>query len=129
MVFDGIFFAFSMLACCVIIYIITMLWFSNTHSRQMRSFLGFGAAAAVWIFFSAIASVAAPQYFVFLYTAHAVTGCVFPYVFLWYALNFCNSRLVKSKTFISILVAVPILDALFFATNPDRKSTRLNSSH
>jgi len=118
MTFDVAFFAFSLFACAVIIYILTMLWFSNTRSRQLKSFLGFGAAAVLWIFFSAISAVADPKYFVVLYTAHTVTGCVFPYVFLWYALDFCNSKLTHNRPFIAVLCTIPLLDAVVFATNP-----------
>jgi len=117
MAFDIIFFTFSLLACCVIIYILTMLWFSNNHTSQLKSFTAFGAAVVVWTFFSAVASISAKEYFPLLYTIHAVTGCVFPYVFLWYALNYCNSRLIHSKPLIVILCVFPLLDALIFATN------------
>ena len=115
---DIIFFSLSLFACGAIVYILTMLWFSNTHTPQLKGFMGFGAAAALWIFFSAIASIAAPQYFVVLYTLHTVTGCLFPYVFLWYALQYSNSRLVRNKPFICLLCIIPLLDAIAFATNP-----------
>ena len=118
MAFDILFFSFSLLACAVIFYILTMLWFSNARSSQLKSFLMFGGAVGVWLLFSAIASIAAPQHFTMLYTVHAVTGCVFPYVFLWYALNYCNSKLTRIKPFIFILCAIPLLDAAAFATNP-----------
>ena len=117
MTFDIAFFTFSIFACGAIIYILTMLWFSNTRSTQLKSFLGFGSVVCVWIFFSAVASIAAPQHFTFLYTVHAVTGCVFPYVFLWYALQYCGSKLIRFKPFIFLLCAVPLLDAIAFATN------------
>jgi len=118
MVVDLIFFTCSLTACGFILYILTMLWFSNTHTSQLISFLGFGGAAGLWIFFNAIAAVASPDYFVFLYTLHTVTACVFPYVFVWYALNFCNSPLLKCKPFLLILNILPILDAVAFLTNP-----------
>ena len=118
MAFDILFFFASLAACGIIIDILTMLWFSNARSRQLESFLWFGIAVGVWIFFSAIASVAALQYFPLLYTVHAVTGCLFPYVFLWYALNFSSSKLIDSKPFVFVLCVIPTLDAIAFATNP-----------
>ena len=118
MAFGVVFFSFSLIACCVIIYILTMLWFTNTRSRQLRSFLYFGLATGVWIFFSAVASICAPEYFQLLYTLHTVTGCVFPYVFVWYALNFGNSKLIHCKPLVWALCVIPLLDALAFATNP-----------
>ena len=106
-----------MLACAVVVYLLTILWFANAHTSQLRSFMAFGGMVGVWIFFSAIASIAAPQHFVLLYTVHTVTGCLFPYVFLWYALNYCNSKLVRNKPLKFLIHALPLLDALAFVTN------------
>ena len=117
MTFDIIFFAFSLVACCIIAYILVMLWFSNARTTQLKSFIGFGAAAVVWTFFSAIASIAATQHFQLIYTMHLVAGCVFPYVFLWYALNLSGSKLVRSKPFVVAICTLPLLDAIAFATN------------
>ena len=121
MLFDILFFAFSIVAFLVIVYILAMLWFSNTRSLQLSSFLGFGVATGLWIFFSAVASIAAPEYFMLLYTVHTVTGCIFPYVFLWYALNFSESSLVHNKLLQGALILLPVLDAVAFATNPWHK--------
>ena len=129
MVFDSVFLIFSLLAICAITIILAMLWFSNAHNGQLKSFIGFGAATGVWIFFSAVSSIAAPQYFVLLYTIHAVTGCVFPYVFLWYALNYCSSKLVHCKPFVFLLCVIPLLDAFAFATNPLHRLMFLNYTY
>ena len=118
MTLDMAFFVFSMFACIAILYILAMLWFSNIRSTHLKSFLWFGCMTGVWIFFSAISSIAAPQHFTFLYTVHAVTGCVFPYVFFWYALQYSNAKIVRSKPFVFILCTLPLLDAIAFATNP-----------
>ena len=121
MLLDVLFFVFSIAAFLVIVYILAMLWFSNTRSLQLSSFLGFGVATGLWIFFSAVAAIAAPEYFMMMYTVHTVTGCIFPYVFFWYALNFSESSLVHSKPLRYVLILLPVLDAIAFATNPWHK--------
>ena len=116
--FNTVFFIFSLLACVVLVYLLTMLWFSNARTPQLKSFIGFGGAVGLWTFFSAIATVAAPEYFTLLYTLHTVTGCIFPYVFVWYALTFSGSRLTRLKAVRVLLFLLPALDAIAFATNP-----------
>ena len=115
---DMIFFLFSLIACGFILYILTMLWFTNMHTRQLISFLGFGGASGLWMFCNAFVSISAPEYFVFLYTVHAVTACIFPYIFFWYALNFSKSPLRNFKPLTIILTVLPVLDAFAFMTNP-----------
>ena len=115
---DIVFFSLSIIACAVILYILAMLWFSNTHSRQLKSFIAFGLSVGLWIFFTAISAVADGQHFVFMYSVHSVTACVFPYIFVWYGLNLWESKLTRCKPFVFVLFLIPTLDAILLATSP-----------
>ena len=118
MTIDIIFFAVSIVISTIIVYILTLLWYSNEHSRQLISFIGFGVSACLWILFSAITSITGSDYFIFMYTLHGVTGIVFPYAFLWYVLNLSKSRLANSKVVACIVFGLPLLDSIMLITNP-----------
>ena len=83
-----IFFAFSLLACVVVAYILAMLWFSNVRTRQMKSFIFFGITAFLCIFCNAMMPVVASDHYIAIYIAHSIVTCASPYAFLWYGLNF-----------------------------------------
>ena len=118
MVFDLIFVALSLLACCITVYIISLLWFANIHTRQMKSFLGFGLTACLCMFFTAMLSITGPEYYTVMYSAHSIATCISPYVILWFALNFSGSRLADLKPIRVVLWVLPLADALLYATNP-----------
>ena len=118
MIFDVTYVVLSLLACGILIYILTMLWFSSTHTNQLKSFLGFGVIACLCIFFTAIMSITAPDYYALMYSAHSIVTCISPYVFLWFALNYAGSRLVNSKLLKFILYFLPTADAILAGTNP-----------
>ena len=121
MVWDDTLFLLSLVICAVIIYILASVWFANAHTRQMRSFMGFGLGVTLWTLFSAMVIISSAEHFTFVYSAHLVTGCVFPYAFFWYSLNFSDSKLVNSKVLKRILIILAILECLAFATNPWHK--------
>ena len=121
MTIDIIFFAVSIVISAIIVYILTLLWFSNEHTKQIGSFIGFGASVCLWILFSAITSITGPNDFIFMYTLHGVTGIVFPYAFLWYVLCLSKSRLTNSKVAACIIFGLPLLDSIMLITNPWHK--------
>ena len=121
MIWDVVLFVLSLVICSVILYIIASTWFSNAHTKQLRSFGGFGLAVCLWTMFSAMIIVSSAEHFVFVYTVHLVTGCVFPYVFFWYSLNFVNSKAAHSKLLTRALVLLALLECVAFATNPWHK--------
>ena len=118
---DYFFFTISLIISCVIIYIVGMLWFCNKHTRQLKSFVYFGVAAAVWTLFTAMNIVASEEHFTFVYTFHSVATCVFPYVFLWFSLNFSDSRLSRSRVVKGVILSLMALEVIAFATNPWHK--------
>ena len=117
-ILDFVFFAFSLIACFFVIYIIAMLWFSNERTPHVKSFTYFGITICLWIFFSGILTVTSNEYFTFVYTLHYVTAIFFPYSFLWYSLHFSESKLVRIRLLSTIIVMIPVVDAIFAATNP-----------
>ena len=126
MVLDTFFFVVSLLFCGVIIYILAMLWFTNPRTPQVKAFMAFGLAAWLAIFFSAISTVAAPQYFMASYVAHTIVGSVFSYVFLWFALQFSNSPLARSKVMQVALWVLALSDSFLHGTNPIHRLMLLN---
>ena len=118
MILDAVLFVISLVICSVIIYLLASTWFSNTHTKQVRSFVGFGLAVCLWTLFNAMVIISSGEKFVFVYSAHLVTGCIFPYVFFWYALNFSNSRAANSKPLAWVLTALALVECVTFATNP-----------
>jgi len=118
---DVFFFMFSMVITCIILYILAQIWFSNTRTHDVRSFVAFGLAASLWTLFSAMTAISADELFIFSYTLHLVTGCIFPYVFFWFALVFADSRLSRSRVLHTILVVSASLECVAFATNPIHK--------
>ena len=118
MILDLTFFAFSLLACAVVAYLVAMLWFSNIRTPQMKSFIFFGITAFSCIFFNGIMPVIGAANYTAIYIAHSVATCIAPYAFLWYGLNFSRSKLINSKPLIVALRIFPTLDVLLAATNP-----------
>ena len=112
------FLALSLTACGIIIYIVTLLWFSAIHTRQVQSFLCVGITACVCIFFNAMLLYTSPQYYSIIFSAHTASTIVSPYAFLWFSLNFSGSKLTNSKPFIVVLCAILAAHLVFAATNP-----------
>ena len=115
---DLIFLTFSLLACAVVAYILAMLWFSNIHTRQMKSFIFFGIIAFLCIFCNAMMPIISPSCYTAVYLAHSAVICASPYAFLWYGLNFSRSKIVNSKPLVMVLWIVSVTDVLFAVTNP-----------
>jgi len=115
---DFLFFALSFAAYSFISYVIAMMWFSNAHTRYLISFVGMGLSTCLWILFSAINLVTGDDYFVFVYSLHSIVVCFFPYVFFWYAMHFCKSRIVNSPIAAVLVIMIPLVDSILLATNP-----------
>ena len=115
---DFFFFLASMLLCGSIAYIVAMLWFCNPHTRQLKSFIGFGIGSFLWTFFSAIADIVPDSYFRLFYTLHSVTSCIFPYLLLWFTLNFGGFKLADKPRTRHVICLFALAEVLFAATNP-----------
>jgi Signal transduction histidine kinase len=117
-IFEYAFFTLSFIACCFIIYITAMLWFTNERTSNVRSFMYFGITICLWIFFSGVMVIVDEGYFTFIYTMHYVMAVFFPYSFLWYSLQFSESKLIHLKPVALTILIIPIIDAIVAATNP-----------
>jgi len=115
---DIIYIMLSLCICGAILYITAMLWFCNAHTRQLKSFIGFGISSFFWTLCSALTAICKPEHFIFMYAVHSVSACVFPYVFCWFALCYTDSKLTRIPAFISLLIALPLVDSVLLATNP-----------
>ena len=129
MVLDSFFFVVSLLFCGVIVYILAMLWFTNPHTSQVKAFMGFGLVACLAIFFSAVSTVAAPAYFAASYVAHTIVGSAFPYVFLWFALQFSNAKFSHSRALQVVLWVLALSDSFLHGTNPLHRLMLLNYNY
>ena len=129
MIFDLIFFTFSLFACIVVAYLIAMLWFANIRTRQMKSFIFFGITAFSCIFSNGIMPVISAAYYSPMYIAHSIATCISPYAFLLYALNFTRSKLINLKPLIVALWIFPTLDVLLAATNPLHQLILISYEH
>ena len=111
-------FIISLLICCVIAYIMGLLWFSDVRNRRLRSFFLLGMEIFFWTLLNAITMVINIEYFPVIYTLRMVMVCIIPFGVTWFILNFTNSRLSGKLWVRNLLIVLPTLDILFMVTNP-----------
>jgi signal transduction histidine kinase/DNA-binding response OmpR family regulator len=94
---------------------------SDTRDRRMRSFFFLCVQVFAWIMLNAIAVIAGPSYYAYVYTVKVAVVCMVPFETLWFFLHFTESKLVQSRFLKNTLIIIPALDILIMVTNPLHK--------
>ncbi|ULQ59623.1 response regulator [Brucepastera parasyntrophica] len=115
---DIVLFSLSLVISGIFIYIIARLWFGDTRSPQLKSFLFLGIVVYFWTILNAVTMVIRPEYFSFAYTLRMIMVCFLPYSFFWFFLNFTESKLAHSRTVFIINWTIPVIDTIALITNP-----------
>jgi signal transduction histidine kinase/CheY-like chemotaxis protein len=107
-----------MLVCCVILYVLGLLWFGGKRDNRANCFFLLGVIVFFWILLNAIALTASEAAFPFVYSLRMVCICYVPFSTLWLFMNLSSSKWAKSRIVKAVLVVIPSLDALMVLTNP-----------
>jgi signal transduction histidine kinase/ActR/RegA family two-component response regulator len=123
----GIFFI-ALTFCGVILYILSLIWFSDSRNKQMMSFFAFGMVVFFWTLFSGVIALngADSAYFPLMQTIRMIFVCLLPYTLLWFFLYITESRLAYNKKMLRFIFVFPIVDSLNFVTNPLHHLVYLN---
>jgi signal transduction histidine kinase/FixJ family two-component response regulator len=111
-------FTFSLITFSVNLYFLGILWFADKHTSEVRSLIAMGVATCYWTVFDAVAMIAQPFTYAYMYTLRSVMLVVAPYCFMWYVFHLSDSKLIKSRTARLVVWAVPGIDILLLLTNP-----------
>ncbi|MDR2782992.1 MAG: response regulator, partial [Treponema sp.] len=114
------FFFTSIILCIVILYIINLIWFSDSRNQQMRSFFALAFTTLFWTLFSGCISLGGSNspYFPILQTIRMVFVCFFPYALLWFFLDITGRSVHKRKKITRLIALLPLVDSIAFITNP-----------
>jgi signal transduction histidine kinase/ActR/RegA family two-component response regulator len=111
-------FSASIIICCVVVYILGQLWFSDMRNRRVGGFFALGIEIFFWTLLNAITMISDYEYFPVIYTLRMILVCIIPFGVLWFVLNFTKSKL-RENLFMRILVfSLPAIDVLCMVTNP-----------
>ena len=108
----------SLFICCVIAYVMGLLWFSDIRNRRLRSFFALGIEIFFWTLLNAITMIVHEEYFPVIYTMRMVLVCIIPFGVIWFLLDFIDSPLIKKPWVGYLLIAMPTVDILCMVTNP-----------
>ena len=111
-------FALSLFICCVIAFIMGMLWFSDIRNRRLRSFFILGIEIFFWVLLNAITMIVRADYFPIIYTLRMVMVCIIPFGVTWFILNFIGSSLSAKAWVRNLLIFLASADILCMVTNP-----------
>jgi len=113
-----ILFIISLLACCVIIYIMGLFWFGDKRNRKQRGFFILGIGISLWTLLSAVNILVHPDYFNFTYKLRIGIVCMIPFVTVRFILQFAKSDLLTKRWFNVLCVLLPAVDIILMVTNP-----------
>jgi len=111
-------FLVSALASTIIVYLLGKIRDSGRRDRRMISLYPLTIAALGWIMFNAITYIINPIFFEVVYTIKMIFVIVVPFLGVWFALSFTESKLAKNNILRYILLAVPFVNILVLITNP-----------
>jgi signal transduction histidine kinase/CheY-like chemotaxis protein len=113
-----IIFSVSIITFSINLVFLGLLWFSDKHDVQVRSLLAMGIATGYWTIFDAIAGVAQPYTYAYMYTLRSMMLVIAPICFLLYMLYLNNSKL-PGKTLVKFLLfIIPGIDIVLLLSNP-----------
>jgi signal transduction histidine kinase/CheY-like chemotaxis protein len=112
-------FFISIIFCGVILYIVNLIWFSDSSNQQLMSFFALGMVVCFWTLFSAIIAISGPTVsFPVIQTLRMIFVCFLPYMLLWFFLYLSRSKLATNRIMVTIILCIPALDSIAFITNP-----------
>ena len=118
MLVELIVFGLSIILFCIFMYIISSLWFRGKHSFHLKIFSVLGLLFSFWILFNGINILLSDELYKIMYLPLQSLVTVVPLVLLVYILQFTDSKYVKSKLVLWILVILTIVDLIILWTNP-----------
>jgi len=112
-------YAISICLFCGFIYIIASLWFRGKRTSKLKTFSALGLLYSLWLISVGINILLSDELFALIFPILPQTlVCIVPAVFLFYVLQFTESRLAKRKWVVRVLVSFVIIDVLLLWTNP-----------
>jgi len=112
-------FTLSIIICCVIAYILGLLWFSDIRNRRLRSFFLLGIEVFLWTLLNAISMLSpSGDYFHFIFTARLMFVYIIPFGITWFILDYTKSPLF-GKTWVKYtLISLATIDVIMILLNP-----------
>ncbi|MDR3342075.1 MAG: response regulator [Treponema sp.] len=130
MYIEMIIFFISLISCGIILYMLGLIWFSDSRNQQLMSFFVLGLAVCFWSLFSAITMLTHTQpYFPLIYTIRMTIVCVLPSSLLWFFLDLTGSKLAHRQAVLRLAFVFSLLDITAFITNPLHHLIFINYDH
>lgn len=118
MTLELVLFSLDVLSFTANLCLVGLLWFSDKHTKQVKALIAMGVATCYWTILDAIAMVARPEAYGYMYTLRSVMLIVAPVAFLWFVLCMNELPVLEKPWFWLLLTALPIADVVLLLTNP-----------
>jgi signal transduction histidine kinase len=119
MTIELLIFFVSLVFCGIILYMLGLIWFSDSRNQQLRSFFSLGIVVFFWTFFGAIIALNGDSsYYPILQTVRMIFVCLLPYTLLWFFMDITRLNLTHNNKALQIIFVIPALDIIAFITNP-----------
>jgi len=115
----------SLFASASLVKLLLKVRSDNTRDGRLTSFFYLSCIVLAWILLNLLTAVTKPEYYHFANKLKLVIVCIIPYATCWFFMNVIKSRLVDSKIFKIILIALPAISILAIQTNPFHKQIYL----
>lgn len=112
------FFFLSLIASCILLYIVGKVWFAGTKGRYLIIFFLMGTMASLWALLNGMSGIVSPQIYRILETVWMVCVCCLPFLMLMYIMHFVNARIANSRVLTWLLISLMALDVALLLTNP-----------